>query len=136
MHYTQTTLKILEVFGWDALSPLTKHAYYYNWKYRAFFEGLTRRTKVNFTEPSDMDPAISAQGLSELAFDVPGLLWRADRFVEASRSNAISSYMVVRLLTEIGACMSRLKLWFLNWMRDRKSIGRLSALIDCRRTFQ
>lgn len=120
MYYTQTTLKILEVFGWDALNPITRHAYYYNWKYRAFFEGLTRRTKVSFTEPSDMDQAISADGLTEHAFEVPGLLWRADRFIEASGSKIITTYMIVRLLTEVGACMSRLKQWYLNWLKNRE----------------
>ena len=110
--FTEGTLTILQLYGWEAIMPPTRQAFYYNWKYRTFFEGLTRRTKISFTEPPD--PAIiepSGGLLTEHAFDIPGLLWRTDQFVSAAKSRTISAYMITRLLTEIGVCISQLKCW-------------------------
>ena len=119
MQHTRATLQIVEVFGWDAIALPTKQALYYNWKCRAFFEGLMRREKVNFHDPAtpftnERAPAI----LDDHALEVPGLLWRGDQFLSASQSGSINSYMVIRLLTEMGVRISGLKQWHLQWMKS------------------
>lgn len=121
MRYPQATLKILEVYGWHTINLSTGRTFYYNWKYRAFFDALIRRTKISFTEPPDPF-TIDSPGclLTEHAYDVPGLLWRSDKFVEAAKSNLVDPYMVIRLLTEIGASISRLKHWNLQWIKHCK----------------
>lgn len=131
MQHTRTTLQIIDVFGWDAISLPTKQALFYNWKCRAFFEGLMRREKVIFTEPTtpfmnEPDPAI----LNEHALEIPGLLWRSDQFLAASQSKNISSYVVIRLLTEMGLRISGLKQWYLQWMKNCRSCHNIRCLLE------
>ena len=120
MQHTAAVLNILDVYGWQAISPSTRRAFYYNWKYRSFFDSLNKRTEVSFKEPP-ADPGtidLSSSFLTDYAFDVSGLLWRSDRFLQARKSRKVNQYMVVRLLTELGRCVGRLKHWYLLWIKQ------------------
>ena len=105
------------MYGWEAIKPATRSALYCNWKYRAFFDSLNSRVKLSYREPppraTTFDPVSSF--LSEYAFGVPGLLWRSDQFLRASKNKEVDQYMVLRLLTELGICIGRLKHWHLMW---------------------
>lgn len=119
MRHTRAMLNILEVYGWKAIRPSTRRAFYYNWKYRSFFDSITRRTKVSFTEPPSDSATVdlSSSFVSDYAFDVSGLLWRADRFLQISKSKSLQPYMVIRLLTELGVCIAKMKHWYLQWTK-------------------
>ena len=117
--HTGAVLNIIDVYGWKAISPPKRRAFYYNWKFRSFFNSLCTRTKFEFKEPpldaGTMDLASSF--LTDHAFDVSGLLWRCDKFLRAARSKSVESYMIIRILTELGICVARLKDWYLQWVK-------------------
>ena len=120
MRHTRAILKIPEAYGWDAINPATVRSFYYNWKYRAFFDSLSQRTQISFPSPSpSMDGLFnSSTFLTDYALGVPGLLCRSDQTFRASKSGTVSRCTVLRLLTEIEACVSKLKLCNLQWIKS------------------
>ena len=114
MGHTQAMLQIAASFG-SSIRASTRQVLEYNWTYRAFFNSLSKRVPVTFkgkwTHRSTFD--LSSNFLTEYALDVPGLLWRCDKFLQLSRRKGIDKHIILRLLTEIGICIARLKHWFL-----------------------
>ncbi len=122
MRHPQAVLKVIELFGWESLKRSTINTFYYNWKYRAFFNALAENIQVSWKEPpSDLQLADPSESfLTEYAYSVPGLLWRAQRFVQASDSGDVSQYMVMRMLTELGVLVAKLKRWHVEWIKKCK----------------
>ena len=114
MGHTEAMLQIAASFG-SFIRASTRQVLEYNWTYRAFFNSLSKRVPVTFkgrwTRRGAFD--LSSHFLTEYALDVPGLLWRCDKFLQASRRKGIDKYIISRLLTELGICIARLKHWFL-----------------------
>ncbi|KAK3701501.1 hypothetical protein LTR37_015475 [Vermiconidia calcicola] len=119
MRHTQALLRILENFGWKAINQDTVRTFYYNWKYRTFFDALSLRQKASFREPPSMpkDFYASTSFVTDYALEVPGLIWRSDRFFEAAKSKRIGPEIVLRLLTQLGLSTMKLKRWHLEWVR-------------------
>ena len=118
MRHTQALLRILEVYGWESI-PSTARLFYYNLKYRSFFDSMSQRIAVSFREPpSSVLCSNSASFVMNYALDVPGLLWRSDQIFRASRSKTVHHCVVLRLLRDIGACIAKLKQWHLDWIKS------------------
>ena len=113
VHHTQALLKILEVYGWESLNPSTARSFYTSWKYRAFLESLKQRRKLPFEEPpKPIDTSNrSISFLTDYAMEIPGLLWRSERMFHQAHLKATPRRKVLGLLTDMEACVSKLKQW-------------------------
>jgi len=105
------------VYGWNAIPARTRQIFHYNWKYRAFWDGISRRKKVELsdltTESARQDPS---SRLLDLGFNTCGVLEKSDKFLLARKRPRDTQ--VFAILTEIGALIALLKKWHLSWIKS------------------
>ena len=118
--HTQALLKILEIYGWEALNPSTARSFYATWKSRAAQESLNQRRTLPFKElPKTIDTSSrSISFLTDYALEITGLLWRSEKIFQQGRLNTVPRRTILALLTEIEKGISRLKQWHLEWMKS------------------
>ena len=121
MQYTRGILQIAENFGPQSIHPPSALANHYGLRHIAFSEALIRRQPVKLMPVPASIPQGSPDSLLSHATEVPGLLRQCDRAVEKSARDRLAPLAVLFLLTEIERCLSRLKQWFLEWVKSRKS---------------
>jgi len=122
MQYTRGILQIAENFGTQSVHPPSALANHYGLRHLAFTEALIRRQPVKLKMPVPVSiPQESSDSLLSHATEVPGLLRQCDRAVQKSARDHLAPLAVMFLLTEIERCLSRLKQWFLEWIKSCKS---------------
>lgn len=100
------------------MSADTRQAFRYNWKYRAFWDGISRRVTVEYEDPvSGGLPRDLSSTLLELGFKACDLIARSDRFLAEAVRKRPKEAQVLAFLTELGSLIALLKKWHLAWTK-------------------